>query len=54
MIITEGLCSPNTKLISKYPQIFGCSIKTLLALCDDAEADVRMIADESLNKIIRV
>ncbi|XP_047352945.1 huntingtin isoform X1 [Vespa velutina] len=53
IVITEGLCSPNTKLISKYPQIFGCSIKTLLALCDDAEVDVRMIADESLNKIIR-
>ncbi|KAI4485420.1 hypothetical protein M0804_006925 [Polistes exclamans] len=52
-VIAEGLCSTNTKLISKYPQIFGCSIKALLALCDDAEADVRMIADECLNKIIR-
>ncbi|KAI4501009.1 hypothetical protein M0802_003812 [Mischocyttarus mexicanus] len=52
-VISEGLRSPNTKLISKYPQIFGCSIKALLTLCDDVEADVRMIADECLNKIIR-
>ncbi|KAK2585924.1 hypothetical protein KPH14_010508 [Odynerus spinipes] len=52
-VIVEGLCSPTVKLIAKQPHILGYSMETLLALCDDAEADVRMVADECLNKIIR-
>lgn len=31
----------------------GFAIEVLLQLCDDPEADVRMIADESLNRVIR-
>ncbi|KAG7190657.1 hypothetical protein KM043_006738 [Ampulex compressa] len=53
MTITEGVCSPTVKLTPKYPQVLSLSIEILLALCNDEESDVRMIADECLNKIIR-
>ncbi|XP_076231541.1 huntingtin [Calliopsis andreniformis] len=53
MTIAEGVCSPSMKLTAKFPQVLSLSIETLLILCDDDESDVRMVADETLNKIIR-
>ncbi|XP_031845695.1 huntingtin isoform X2 [Nomia melanderi] len=53
MTIAEGICSPSVKLAAKFPQVLSLSIETLLTLCNDDESDVRMIADETLNKIIR-
>ncbi|XP_012536228.1 huntingtin [Monomorium pharaonis] len=52
-IIVEGICSPTVRQNTKFPQILSATIETLLALCNDEESDVRMVADESLNKIIR-
>ncbi|XP_011641684.1 huntingtin isoform X2 [Pogonomyrmex barbatus] len=52
-IIVEGVCSPIIRQNTKFPQILTATIETLLALCNDEESDVRMVADESLNKIIR-
>lgn len=54
MTIAEGMCSPSVKVASKFPQVLSLSIETLLMLCNDDESDVRMVADETLNKIIRV
>lgn len=54
MTITEGICSPTVKVAAKFPQVLSLSIETLLILCNDDESDVRMVADETLNKIIRV
>ncbi|XP_023290265.1 huntingtin [Orussus abietinus] len=51
--IADGICSPNIKTASRFSHILGVSIQTLLALCDDPESDVRMVADECLNRIIR-
>ncbi|XP_017892227.1 huntingtin isoform X3 [Ceratina calcarata] len=53
MTIAEVICSPTVKLETKFPQLLSISIETLLALCNDDESDVRMVADETLNKIIR-
>ncbi|XP_032690213.1 huntingtin isoform X2 [Odontomachus brunneus] len=52
-IIVEGICSSTVRQNLKFPQILTVTIETLLALCNDEESDVRMVADESLNKIIR-
>ncbi|XP_053996707.1 huntingtin [Hylaeus anthracinus] len=51
--IAEGICSPNVKMASKFSQVLTLSIETLLMLCNDNESDIRMVADETLNKIIR-
>ncbi|XP_020289764.1 huntingtin isoform X2 [Pseudomyrmex gracilis] len=53
-VIVEGICSPAVRQNAKFPQILTATIETLLALCNDEESDVRMVADESLNKIIRI
>lgn len=53
-IIVEGICSPTVRQNPKFPQILAATIETLLALCNDRESNVRTVADESLNKIIRV
>uniref|UniRef100_A0A0C9Q4L0 Htt_0 protein n=1 Tax=Fopius arisanus TaxID=64838 RepID=A0A0C9Q4L0_9HYME len=51
--IVNGMSSPLVKTTKNYAQVLGLSIKILLSLCDDEESDVRMIADECLNRIIR-
>ncbi|XP_076644519.1 huntingtin [Halictus rubicundus] len=51
--IAEGMCSPSVKSAAKFPTVLSLSIETLLLLCNDDESNVRMIADETLNKIIR-
>lgn len=40
--------------VTAAPQALSLSIETLLCLCDDFDSDVRTVADECLNKIIRV
>lgn len=40
--------------VKASPQVLNLSIETLLCLCDDIDSDVRTVADECLNKIIRV
>lgn len=54
LIIANGICSPAAKNLRNFSKTLGLSIKTLLTLCDDEESDVRTLADECLNKIIRV
>ena len=51
LVLTNGISLTSVK---SAPQILNLSIETLLCLCDDADSDVRTVADECLNKIIRV
>ncbi|XP_063978909.1 huntingtin isoform X2 [Diachasmimorpha longicaudata] len=51
--IVNGMTSPAVKTTKNFAQILGLSIKTLLCLCNDEDSDVRMMADECLNRIIR-
>ncbi|XP_076626175.1 huntingtin [Colletes latitarsis] len=53
MAIAEGICSQNVKPGTKFHQVLTLSIETLLMLCNDNESDIRTVADETLNKIIR-
>ena len=46
-----GFCRRNAV---EFPKFLGISIELLLRLCDDEEADVRIAADESLNRTIKV
>lgn len=54
LAITNGICSVTVKNSRNFSQILGLSIKALLSLCNDDESDVRTVADECLNKVIRV
>ena len=51
MALTDAISLTTVKA---SPQILNLAVETLLCLCDDFDADVRTVADECLNRIIRV
>lgn len=52
--VADTMCSPNVKTAPNFASLLSFSIETLLQLCNDSDSDIRMVADESLNRIIRV
>lgn len=42
------------RAIVDFPKFLGIAMEAFLSLCDDAESDVRMVADECLNRTIKV
>ena len=39
---------------AEFPKFLGIAMETLISMCDDADVDVRIVADECLNRLIRV
>ncbi|KAK4875471.1 hypothetical protein RN001_011893 [Aquatica leii] len=52
-VITETMGNSTIRIAPTFGYLLGLCIEILLQLCDDPEADVRMMADESLNRLIR-
>ena len=42
------------RTVTDFPKFLGIAIETFLNLCDDPESDIRMVADECLNRSIKV
>lgn len=40
--------------LGEFPKILAIAVDSLLISCDDQESDVRLVAGESLNKLIKV
>lgn len=40
--------------VTDFPKFLGIAMETFLLMCDDKESDVRMAADECLNRTIKV
>lgn len=53
-VVTEAVSNPTIRISKDFQQILGNIIETFLKLTDDSESDVRMTAEECLNRIIRV
>lgn len=51
--IAEGLCATNLRTNSEFPKFLDIGLETLLACCNSPDADVRIVADECLNKTIK-
>ncbi|XP_076466851.1 LOW QUALITY PROTEIN: huntingtin-like [Babylonia areolata] len=51
--VADCICAPNMRTIADFPKFLGIAVEAFLTLCDDAEADVRMVADECLNRTIK-
>uniref|UniRef100_A0A1B6D7Q0 Huntingtin n=1 Tax=Clastoptera arizonana TaxID=38151 RepID=A0A1B6D7Q0_9HEMI len=51
--IADSMCSSQIKCASNFASLLSISMETLLKMCDDPDSNIRMIADESLNRIIR-
>ncbi|XP_063237175.1 huntingtin isoform X2 [Bacillus rossius redtenbacheri] len=53
LVIADAMCGASVKGTPNFSHLLSITIEMLLQLCDDASSDVRMVADESLNRIIR-
>ncbi|XP_064630020.1 huntingtin-like [Lineus longissimus] len=52
-IVADCICAANLRLLADFPKFLGIAMETFLMLCDDPESDVRMVADECLNRTIK-
>ena len=53
--MADSLCSQQTmtKNSTEFAKILSMGMEMFLTLCDDPDADVRLAADENLNRVIR-
>uniref|UniRef100_T1IW53 Huntingtin n=1 Tax=Strigamia maritima TaxID=126957 RepID=T1IW53_STRMM len=51
--IADAISSPSLRLVQDFPKFLGIAMETFLLCCDDTDADVRMVADECLNRTIK-
>nr|CAD7264748.1 unnamed protein product [Timema shepardi] len=51
--IADVMCSSGVKGTPNFSHLLSITMEMFLQLCNDPHSDVRMIADESLNRIIR-
>uniref|UniRef100_UPI00358E7878 huntingtin isoform X3 n=1 Tax=Myxine glutinosa TaxID=7769 RepID=UPI00358E7878 len=51
--ILETVLAPSVRSTADFTRCLGIAIETFLLSCDDADSDVRMVADECLNKVIK-
>lgn len=47
------MANPTIKIAPNFVNLLSFSIEIFLQLCDDPESDIRMLADECLNKVIK-
>ncbi|XP_038046111.1 huntingtin-like [Patiria miniata] len=52
--IADGICSSSFRAVADFPKFLGIAMELFFAACDDEESDVRLKADECLNKCIKV
>lgn len=51
--VADCICAPNMRTIADFPKFLGIAVEAFLTLCDDPEADMRMVSDECLNRTIK-
>lgn len=49
-----ALSGPGNRTSPEFQKLLGIAMEMFLLCSDDSESDVRMVADECLNKIIKV
>ncbi|KAL3269433.1 hypothetical protein HHI36_008503 [Cryptolaemus montrouzieri] len=52
-VITDYITSPTLQASSNFSNILNYTMETLFQICDDSDSDIRMVAEECLNKIIK-
>ncbi|KAK9502081.1 hypothetical protein O3M35_012683 [Rhynocoris fuscipes] len=53
VLVADMICSLETRTDQSFPYLLSYSMETLFKMCDDQDSNIRMIADECLNRIIR-
>ncbi|XP_050396465.2 huntingtin [Patella vulgata] len=52
-IVADCICAVNMRSVPDFPKFLGIAVEAFLTLCDDVESDIRMVADECLNRTIK-
>ncbi|XP_041041506.1 huntingtin isoform X4 [Carcharodon carcharias] len=53
LTICENIVAQSLRNSPEFQKLLGIAMEMFLLCCDDTESDVRMVADECLNKIIK-
>ncbi|XP_069797989.1 huntingtin isoform X3 [Narcine bancroftii] len=53
LTICENIVAQSLRNSPEFQRLLGIAMEMFLLCCDDTESDVRMVADECLNKIIK-
>lgn len=51
--IADVICTTSIRTYSDFPKLLGISVESFFFCCDDEDSDVRMVADECLNRTIK-
>ena len=54
IIIKIYIFTSFLRSIQEFPKLLAIGVDTLLASCNDDESDVRLVAGEALNKLLKV
>lgn len=54
VLVADLVVSLKLTSAQNFPQLLSAMVESYIHLCDDKDSDVRMVADENLNRIIRV
>lgn len=53
-VTADLICAPIIMNFSSFPDLLHKSIDSLFNMCDHSEANIRMVAEENLNRVVRV
>uniref|UniRef100_A0A061QFU3 Putative huntingtin n=1 Tax=Cupiennius salei TaxID=6928 RepID=A0A061QFU3_CUPSA len=51
--VADAICSPTLRTTADFPKVLGLAMDTFMWCCDDENSDVRLMADECLNRTIK-
>lgn len=51
--IADVICTSSIRTYPDFPKLLGISVESFFFCCDDEDSDVRMVADECLNRTIK-
>ncbi|XP_071827308.1 huntingtin-like isoform X2 [Apostichopus japonicus] len=52
-IVADGICASNFKTVADFPKFLAISFELIFVACNDENSDIRLKAEECLNKIIK-
>ncbi|XP_015913152.2 huntingtin [Parasteatoda tepidariorum] len=52
-VVADAICSHSLRSSADFPKVLGLAMDTFLLCCDDENSDVRLMADECLNRTIK-
>ncbi|KAJ8026358.1 Huntingtin [Holothuria leucospilota] len=52
-VVADGICASNFKTVADFPKFLAISFELIFVACNDENSDIRLKAEECLNRIIK-